>query len=220
MFGTLISVRESSYAAFARMLEIAGGTAKVDLKLFWEHWEDANIMAYWEPYRPYKDIVARSLEASLKHFGLNPKPGLIDHYFESFARFELFPDVLPALDSLGRRFRLALVSNIDDDLLRATPLLRDHRNRFNYVCTAEQARGYKPDGTLFRHLLSRSGLEPKAIRHCGQSQLTDMVGAKPLGIPVAWINRRGVELQAGVPKPDWELPSLDALLKRVTPRDR
>lgn len=217
MFGTLIRVRESSYAAFERILDAAGGKG-IDVKAFWEHWEDANIVAYWEPYRSYKEIVSRSLQSSLVHFGLAPKPELIRHYFDSFTAFELFPDVLPALETLRRRFKLALVSNIDDDLLRATPLLRDHRRLFNYVCTAEQARGYKPDGTLFRHLLSLSGLQQRAILHCGQSQLTDMVGAKPLGIPVAWINRRGVPLQPGVPKPDWELPSVEGFVRRLEPR--
>jgi 2-haloacid dehalogenase len=217
VFGTLIQVRESSYAAFARILDAAGGREKVDLEAFWEHWEEASIMAYWEPYRPYKEIVARSLHACLDRFGLAPQRDLIQHYFDSFPSFELFADVLPALDALARRFRLALVSNIDDDLLRATPLLRDHGRRFDYVCTAEQARGYKPDGTLFRHLLSLSHLEPGAILHCGQSQLTDMVGAKPLGIPVAWINRRNVPLQSGVPMPDWECRSIGELLRRMAP---
>ena len=35
-----------------------------------------------------------------------------------------------------------------------------------------------------------------------------MVGAKPLGIRVAWINRRGLTLAPGVPKPDHELRDL------------
>ena len=39
--------------------------------------------------------------------------------------------------------RIALVSNIDDDLLRATPV----PGGMDLVCTAERARGYKPDGS-------------------------------------------------------------------------
>jgi 2-haloacid dehalogenase len=35
-----------------------------------------------------------------------------------------------------------------------------------------------------------------------------MVGAKPLGIRVAWINRRGLALAPDVPKPDHELRGL------------
>jgi 2-haloacid dehalogenase len=103
--------------------------------------------------------------------------------------------------------RLALVSNIDDDLLAATDLGRD----FDVVCTAERARGYKPDGTLFHFLLRQGRVDAGDLLHCGQSQHTDMVGAKPLGIPVAWINRRGLVLAPGVPKPDHELRGLDAV---------
>ena len=74
---------------------------------------------------------------------------------------ELYPDVMPTLDVLSRSHKLALVSNIDDDLLGVTPLGRE----FDLVCTAERARGYKPDGTLFRYLLEVSGLAVSQILH-------------------------------------------------------
>ena len=40
------------------------------------------------------------------------------------------------------------------------------------------------------------------ILHSGQSQHTDMVGGKPLGLTVAWINRRNLDLHPSVPEPD------------------
>ena len=87
------------------------------------------------------------------------------------------------------------------------------------MCTAERARGYKPDGTLFRYLIEhagrRFGVGTDAILHCGQSQFTDMVGAKPLGLTVAWINRRGVALDPGVPPPDYELADVASLVSLV-----
>ena len=39
VFGTLISVREGSYAAFHWILSDAGATSGVDVKAFWETWE-------------------------------------------------------------------------------------------------------------------------------------------------------------------------------------
>jgi 2-haloacid dehalogenase len=48
-----------------------------------------------------------------------------------------------SLDKLGGKHRIALVSNIDDDLLQATPV----PGGIDLVCTAERARGYKLDGT-------------------------------------------------------------------------
>jgi 2-haloacid dehalogenase len=208
VFGTLISVRDGSYGAFQSILADCGA-GDVDVKAFWEHWEERNIAHYWEPYRPYKEICALSLEETFAHFGVNGSGELIGRYFDAFSRFELYPDVLPALEVLGRGRRLAVVSNIDDDLLALTKLHRD----FDLVCTAQRAGGYKPDGTLFRYLLARAGVPKEAIFHSGQSQFTDMVGGKPLGLAIAWINRRGVALHSSVPQPDIELPDLAAFIQ-------
>lgn len=209
VFGTLIDVRGGSRDAFARILAAVGGA--VDPLAFWEHWEHANIRRYREPYRRYRDICRDSLAESFTHFGLAGDPGLIRHYFDAFAGFTKFPDVDPVLDQLAKRVKLAVVSNIDDDLLAQTRLNR----RFDLICTAERARGYKPDGTLFRHLLKASGLPLAEILHCGQSQHTDMVGAKPLGFTVCWINRRGLALHPAVPPPDREFRDLRPVLDLV-----
>jgi 2-haloacid dehalogenase len=210
VFGTLINVRDGSYPAFERILREAGATG-VDVKAFWESWEERNIRAYWGPYRPYKEICRDSLAATFEAFGIQGRPETISHYFDAFSRFKLYPDVVDTLDRLSRRFKLAVVSNIDDDLLAATPLKRT----FDLVCTAERARGYKPDGTLFRYLLANAGVAAKEILHAGQSQFTDMVGAKPLGLTVAWINRRGVALRPEVPRPDFEYPDIRSLIALV-----
>ena len=210
VFGTLISVRESSYAAFERILRDVGA-AGVDVKAFWEYWEHRNIAHYWEPYRTYREICELSLEESFAHFGLTGDCRLIERYFESFPRFFLYEDVVRTLDQLSRRFRLAIVSNIDDDLLALTPLQRE----FDLVCTAQRARGYKPDGTLFRYLIDHAGCSKADILHAGQSQFTDLVGGKPLGLTIAWINRRHIALDVAVPRPDYIFPDLQSLIEFV-----
>lgn len=207
VFGTLINVRDGSYEAFRSILT-ACGAGHVEVKAFWEHWEQRNIAHYAEPYRGYRAICELSLAETFADYHVRGSPALIERYFDAFSGFTLYPDVNPTLDRLSGRFRVALVSNIDDDLLDATPLGRT----FDLRCTAQGARGYKSDGTLFRYLLEHAGLPKEAILHAGQSQFTDMVGAKPLGLTVAWINRRGVDLHRSVPRPDYILPSVDALL--------
>ena len=182
VFGTLISVRDSSYGAFARILADAGAQ-HLDVKVFWECWEHRNIAHYWDPYRSYRDICELSLA-------------------ETF-----YDDVVRTLDRLSRRYKLAVVSNIDDDLLALTPLKRN----FDLVCTAQRAKGYKPDGTLFRYLIEHAGCAQDEILHSGQSQFTDLVGGKPLGLTIAWINRRQVALDASVPRPDFVLPDIQSL---------
>jgi 2-haloacid dehalogenase len=210
VFGTLISVRDSSYDAFAGILADAGA-GNVDVKAFWEHWEERNIAHYWEPYRRYREICELSLAESFAHFGISGDSRLIARYFDAFPSFFLYDDVVRTLDRLSRNCRLAVVSNIDDDLLAMTPLKRS----FDLVCTAERARGYKPDGTLFRYLVANAGVAKNEIFHSGQSQFTDLVGGKPLGLTIAWINRRGVALDDAVPRPDFilgDLASLDGIV--------
>ena len=210
VFGTLINVRESSYDAFRSILG-EYGRSDVDVRAFWEYWEERNISHYWEPYRPYKEICALSLGEAFAHFNIAGDPSAISRYFDAFSRFQLYPDVLSTLETLGKQHRLAIVSNIDNDLLAVTPLRRE----FDLVCTAEKARGYKPDGTLFRYLLDRAGAPLNQILHSGQSQFTDMVGGKPLGLTIAWINRRNIQLAPTVPKPDFIFPDIASLISLI-----
>jgi 2-haloacid dehalogenase len=39
-----------------------------------------------------------------------------------------------------------------------------------------------------------------------------MVGGKPLGLAVAWINRRSVALHPSVPRPDFVFPDIASLI--------
>ena len=206
VFGTLISVRDSSYGAFERILADTGAR-HIDVKAFWEHWEHRNIAHYWEPYRSYREICELSLAETFAHFEVAGDSRLIDRYFEAFPSFFLYDDVVRTLDQLSRRYKLAVVSNIDDDLLALTPLKRN----FDLVCTAQRAKGYKPDGTLFRYLIEHAGVAKGDILHSGQSQFTDMVGGKPLGLTIAWINRRQIALDDSVPRPDFIFPDIRSL---------
>jgi len=210
VFGTLISVRESSSAAFERILATANAQ-NVDVQAFWERWEQRNIRHFWEPYRTYREICERSLAETFADFKLAGDARSIDYYFDAFPAFRLYDDVTRTLDQLSRRYKLAIVSNIDDDLLALTPLKHD----FDLVCTAQRAKGYKPDGTLFRYLIGNSGVETDEILHAGQSQFTDLVGGKPLGLTIAWINRRQVALDKSVPRPDFIFPDIESLTRLV-----
>jgi 2-haloacid dehalogenase len=215
VFGTMIDVRSGSRGAFERILtETVGAPAQLDPLELWEHWEKANIRKYWDrPYRSYREICRASLEEVFRKLQIDGDPDSIQLYFDAFSEFPLFPDVDEVLDTLSRSgYKLALVSNIDDDLLQATSLGRT----FDVVCTAERAKGYKPDGTLFRYLVERSGLSVDEIFHSGQSQHTDLVGGRPLGLAVAWINRRGLPLAEGVPEPSFQFSTLRPLVDLLT----
>ena len=208
VYGTLMDTPPTIAKAFRVILEEAGAS-DVNPMQFYQCWEERNIVHYREPYRSYKAIGRLSLEESFQHFGISGGSGdLVDRYFAMFPEMQPYPDVPRTLDKLGAKHRIALVSNIDDDLLQATPV----PSGIDLLCTAERARGYKPDGTLFRYLIANAGVTIPEILHSGQSQHTDMVGGKPLGLTVAWINRRNLELHPSIPKPDYVFPDIKSLL--------
>jgi 2-haloacid dehalogenase len=207
VYGTLVNTPPANAKAFQAILKDAGAT-NIDPVAFYNFWESRNIAQYREPYRSYKAICRTSLEDAFAHFKVGgADPSLIEHFFAVCREMKLYPDVLPTLERLRKSYRIAVVSNIDDDLLQSTPVPLE----FDLVCTAERAKGYKPDGTLFRYLLDHSGLPVDEILHSGQSQFTDLVGAKPLGLTVAWINRQGLKLSPDVPPPDHILPDIASL---------
>jgi hypothetical protein len=61
-------------------------------------------------------------------------------------------------------------------------------------------------------LIANAGVGVPEILHSGQWQFTDMVGAKPLGLTVCWINRRDIDLDPSVPPPDHLFTDIQSLI--------
>src|SRR5215467_8678188 len=122
VYGTLINTPPINAKAFRLILEQAGAS-NIDALSFYQFWESRNIVHYREPYRRYREIGELSLVEAFENFGVaNGRAGLIEYYFELFPEMQLYADVLPTLEKFARRYRLAVVSNIDDDLLDSTEL--------------------------------------------------------------------------------------------------
>ena len=100
----------------------------------------------------------------------------------------MHPDVPAALAELKKRYRLAAISNTDDDLIAGS--LPSLGIALDAVVTAQQARAYKPDLRLFRHAHQVLGVTPAEVVHIAASQPLDMAVCRVLGIRAFWVNRR------------------------------
>src|SRR6202034_4812545 len=99
---------------------------------------------------------------------------------ESLQEWKPWPDTVAALRELKRHFRLAIISNVDDDLFAATrPQLEVD---FDQVVTAQQAQAYKPSGKIFQLALSRLGVPRDRLLHVAQSPYHDVIPAQSLGL--------------------------------------
>lgn len=130
-------------------------------------------------------------------------PRLAEILIESL-RFELFPDVLPALDALADAgLPLAVVSNWDSGLADVLARL-GIADRFVALAVSALVGVRKPDPAIFQHALARLGVAPAAALHCGDGPEPDCRGASRAGIAAVLIDRSGVS-------PGGQCPSIHSL---------
>jgi 2-haloalkanoic acid dehalogenase type II len=141
-----------------------------------------------ERYRPYRDVLALTARAVADRLGWKLAPGGEAFLPKSLPSWPPFPDTNGALRRLSEAgHRLAILSNVDDDLLAGT---RRHLDvAFDFVVTAQQVGSYKPAPAHFTTARSRIG--GARWLHVAQSYFHDIQPARALAIPTAWINREG-----------------------------
>jgi 2-haloacid dehalogenase len=103
-----------------------------------------------------------------------------------------FGDSAEALSSLGERYRLVILSNVDRYGFAASN--EKLGVEFDAIYTAEDIGSYKPDPANFDYLTSRVeadlGVTSEAILHVGQSLFHDHAPAKAAGLDTVWIDRQ------------------------------
>lgn len=205
-YGTLIDW-EAGVRAYVAPILAASGRRDVTAEQWVARWERIQFQML-RPWRPYREILARSYDATMQHFGIeafvDAGPGLA----RSVAEWLPFPDTVAALRRLARRHQLAIVSNIDRDLLALT--LGHLQAPFSSLVTAEDAQAYKPDEKPLRLAVERLAVEPGEILHAAFGWKYDLAPARAVGMRTAFVNRGGGPRPEG-PAPDLEVPSLAAL---------
>jgi 2-haloalkanoic acid dehalogenase type II len=219
-YGTLIDWESGLRRALAETLP--GGSAGAgDLLEAFARLESEEEAA--APALPYSVILARVHARLAGLRGLPADARAAATFAASVGDWPPFPDSHDALLALGRRFRLAVLSNVDRASFAAS------RARlgvdFDLVCTAEEIGSYKPDPRNFELLLARlaeRGVVRERVLHVAQSLYHDHLPARRLGLATCWIDRR-----AGTPgwgatppppapvTPDFTFPTLAALAAAV-----
>ena len=166
-------------------------------------------------YVKYRDVLGEEVRESGKRWGFEPDPSEVRALPDSLRHWRPFPDTVAALRALKQRYKLAIISNVDDGLFALTACHLEVE--FDWIITAEQAGTYKPSSNNFEVALERIGVAPDKLLHAAESLFHDIVPAKELGLSTVWVNRRaGKEGSGATPparaEPDLEVPDLRALV--------
>jgi 2-haloacid dehalogenase len=211
-YGTLINWEDGILRCLHRIL--AAHAKDTDDVTILQLYGDFEAHAEQGEYRRYRDVLQSVVRQFGEQLGFAPTEPEAHSLPESLPNWKPWPDTVSALFELQSRFRLAVISNTDDDLFAATqPQLGVE---FDQVITAQQARAYKPSLKIFELALNRVGVPVHRILHVGQSVYHDVLPAQSLGLATVWVNRPSARAGVGAVKaadarPDLQVASLAEL---------
>lgn len=179
-------------------------------KFWWETFSTLFQRSYGTSFLSQRDAAVLSLTETINHFGAALDPvRLIAPQFAHWAAPAVFSDTRPFLDYVASTGRpTCIVSNIDRiDLEQA---INVHGLHFDYIVTSDDVQSYKPRPEIFETALNMLGLSADKVLHIGDSRTSDVMGAKRMGIPVAWVNRTGKQVSDSL-DPDYIVRDLGEL---------
>ena len=138
-------------------------------------------------YELYAEVLRRTAVEISKRLDWPLEPSRSGFLPDSVQRWLPFKETNPALQKLAKKYKLGLLSNIDDKLLGQTR--RHIPTDFDLVVTAQQVRSYKPDPAHFTECARRIGGK-KGWVHVAASHYHDVEPCIKAKIPVIWVNRK------------------------------
>lgn len=211
LFSALVDSRAGGSAVFgalalARGWDVDGGT-------LYDRWDAANKASQRDlrTWLPFAEHSRRALTAVYAALGLEA-----DAYkdaaalLDSVGDWPLWPDVEAGLPAVAARYRVGILSNVDDDVLARTrvgALLGGPVDR-DAVLTSQRLHAYKPAARMYRRAEERAG---GRLTHVATSA-RDVRGALEAGLAVVRLHRPGHGLDPAGPRPAVEAADLHDLI--------
>jgi 2-haloacid dehalogenase len=216
-YGTLIDWERGILAALRPVLEAHDASASDEELL--EIYAELELAEEKRSYRPYREILRGVVVAFGDRMNFRPSLEDINSLPESLPQWPAFADTVAALAQLRQKYKLAVISNTDDDLFAQTA--KTLGVPFDWIITAQQVKAYKPSHNNFHKALEKIGLPKDKILHVAQSLYHDIAPTRELGWANVWVNRRsgkkgrGATVTAEI-APDLEVPDLKTLAELST----
>jgi 2-haloacid dehalogenase len=219
-YGTLIDW-ESGIISGLRPILASHGVEATDEEILALHAETEHALQSSSApgsYVKYRDVLGEEVREAGRRWGFEPEPSEVGALADSLRDWQPFPDTVEALRRLKGRYRLAIISNVDDGLFALTACRLEVE--FDWIVTAEQAGTYKPSTNNFEVAMNRMGVAPERLLHAAESLFHDVVPAKELGLSTVWVHRRAGKQGFGATppadaEPDFKVPDLETLASEL-----
>jgi len=201
-YGTLIDWEKGLLESFRK--EAKRDDVTLDEQAFLARFIEVQAEIMSGSYELYAEVLRRAVVKVAGEIGWELEPSRAQFLPDSVPRWMPFRESNAAMDRLGNRYDVGIVSNIDDKLLGVSR--RHLRTELDIVVTAQQVRSYKPDEAHFKECARRLGSK-KGWVHIAAGYETDVAPLLKMKVPVIWVNRHGEKLE-GRAKPTAEVKTL------------
>jgi 2-haloacid dehalogenase len=198
-YGTLIDWEKGLLETFRK--EAARDGVDLDESAFLKRFLEVQAEVMSGSYELYAEVLRRAAVKVAGEIGWELEPSRAQFVPDSVGRWPPFREANAAMDRLGNRYDVGIVSNIDDKLLGVSR--RHLRTQLDIVVTAQQVRSYKPDEAHFKECARRLGSK-KGWVHIASGYNSDVAPLLKMKVPVIWVNRHGEKLE-GRAKPTAEV---------------
>ncbi len=215
-YGTLVDWETGISSAVSSSLEFYG-TRKTNAEILELFADVEPVVQSSAAFKEYRVVLREVMTLIGDRLGIRVAEDDVDCLSASLPDWPVFPDAGPALHTLKQRYKLAIISNVDDDLFAGSA--RALGVEFDAVITSQQAKAYKPNPRGFELAETVMGVDKERWLHVGESLYHDIEPGNRLGIRSVWVNRpdRGGGTRPIDAKPDLTVPDLAALAGIMVP---
>lgn len=212
LYGTVVDMQGGLVRASTPYLARKGWGGRPHALVTWwrrTHFENSMIDALIPGgHTPYREIGRRALDHVLARAQIPHDPEDVARLVAAIEELQPFPEVPAALARLQSRYRLAILSNGDPDMLENA---RPHIGfPFELLLSAAAAGHFKPHPATYRMAAARLGVERAEVLHVANHAF-DCIGAKAAGLRAVFVNRRRRPFEDTPHRPDLIVETLTEL---------
>ncbi len=216
-YGTVVDMQGGLIEVATPYLKSKGWPGRPDAFVTWwrrTHFENSMIDALLQRgHITYRRIGEISVDYTLERAGIAHTDEEVRYLVAQIEKLRPFPDVPAAMALLHKRYKLAVLSNGDPDMLEAARPY--HGIVFDHIISVAAAGAFKPHAATYTKAAEIAGVALDEILFVANHAF-DCIGAKAAGMRTAFIDRRQRPFGAWPYQPDLIVADFKELATRLT----
>jgi len=213
-YGTVVDMQKGLTEVVTPYLRQKGWNGRPDAFVTWwrrTHFENSMIDALLHrEHTPYREIGQRAVSYTLERAGVQFTMDEVRLLVAQIEQLKPFPDVPEALARLKTRYKIAVLSNGDPDMLENAKAF--HKIEFDAVISVAVANTFKPHVATYTKAAEIMGVRMDEVLFIANHPF-DCIGAKAAGMHSAYIDRRMRPFGTTPYQPDIVAPDMRSLVE-------